>query len=383
MRLRTVAKLGVVLSVVLFCVAVGFYGFARLSLTDKSREINLFSLVPSDCIGVLESDNISYFMTGFPQLNYSHQLADFQFPGLFNFILGGLTEYTTANAHGLSSRMSSLLVSFHAPGSPRDQVVYFRVGAGEEKILGNMLQECALGDFQPKKEKYRGKSIYIYPLTNDDFLATYSESGFFVVSYQKRLIERVIDAKEDRRSLESDPVFAKALAKKKSHNFLTLYGRTASMPFLRANEGCWSEFDFHMNSDVVYLTGDMFLPDTCGCMEQIAARLGEVPDVKEDSVVISANRDTMAGYMDEALDRQEGALQYSLFGECVANLSREAAFMLVADMCKVTEEPERFSPYLPPFILENAPLFRSFILSTQLSAVNGKLSHIMILTYKD
>ena len=42
MRLRTVAKLGMVLSVVLFCTAVGFYGFAKLSLTDKSREINLF-----------------------------------------------------------------------------------------------------------------------------------------------------------------------------------------------------------------------------------------------------------------------------------------------------------------------------------------------------
>ena len=44
---------------VLFCTAVGFYGFAKLSLTDKSREINLFSLVPADCIGVLESDNIN------------------------------------------------------------------------------------------------------------------------------------------------------------------------------------------------------------------------------------------------------------------------------------------------------------------------------------
>ena len=32
MRLRTVAKLGVVLSVVLFCIAVGFYGFTRLSI---------------------------------------------------------------------------------------------------------------------------------------------------------------------------------------------------------------------------------------------------------------------------------------------------------------------------------------------------------------
>ena len=106
MRLRTVAKLGMVLSVVLFCTAVGFYGFAKLSLTDKSREINLFSLVPADCIGVLESDNINYFLNEFPQLNYSEELGNFQFPGLFNYVLGGLNEYTTNTAHGLSSKMS-------------------------------------------------------------------------------------------------------------------------------------------------------------------------------------------------------------------------------------------------------------------------------------
>ena len=51
MRLRTVAKLGMVLSVVLFCTAVGFYGFAKLSLTDKSREIN--RLIASVCWRVI------------------------------------------------------------------------------------------------------------------------------------------------------------------------------------------------------------------------------------------------------------------------------------------------------------------------------------------
>ena len=105
--------------------AVGFYGFAKLSLTDKSREINLFSLVPADCIGVLESDNINYFLNEFPQLNYSEELGNFQFPGLFNYVLGGLNEYTTNTAHGLSSKMSRVVVSFHSPGTPRDQVVYF------------------------------------------------------------------------------------------------------------------------------------------------------------------------------------------------------------------------------------------------------------------
>lgn len=380
MRLRTVAKLGMVLSVVLFFTAVGFYGFAKLSATDKSRDINLFSLVPADCIGVLESDNINYFMNEFSQLNYSEELGNFRFPGLFNFVLGGLNEYTTTKAHGLSSKMSRVVVSFHAPGSPRDQVVYFRMGAGDEKTLGDMLLESAPGDFSPKKEKYRGKDIYVYPLSNDDFLAVYSEAGFFVVSYRKNLIELVIDAKEDEETaLINDPVFSKTMQKKKSHNFLTLYGRTPSMPFLQDNSGCWSEFDFHMNSDVVYLTGDTFMPDSCNCRLQMAEKLKNIPDIREDSLIISADKDSMAGYMEEAYERNSR----TLFNECVANLSREAAFMLVADMNKVSREPMRFAPYLPVFLLENASLFHSFILSAQLSLVNDKISHIMVLTYKD
>lgn len=348
MRLRTVAKLGMVLSVVLFCTAVGFYGFAKLSLTDKSREINLFSLVPADCIGVLESDNINYFLNEFPQLNYSEELGNFQFPGLFNYVLGGLNEYTTNTAHGLSSKMSRVVVSFHSPGTPRDQVVYFRMGADDKETLGDMLLERTPGSFSPKKEKYRGKNIAVYPLGNNDFLAVYSEAGFYVVSYQKSLIEKVIDAREDEeKALSNDPVFAKAMQKKKTHNFLTLYGRTPSMPFLQDNSSCWSEFDFHMNSDVVYLTGDTFMPDSCGCVNQMAEKLKNIPDIREDSLIISADKDSMADYMEEAYERNSR----TLFNECVANLSRDAAFMLVADMNKISRNPERFEPYLPAFLL--------------------------------
>ena len=40
-----------------------------------------------------------------------------------------------------------------------------------------MLLERTPGSFSPKKEKYRGKNIAVYPLGNNDFLAVYSEAG--------------------------------------------------------------------------------------------------------------------------------------------------------------------------------------------------------------
>ncbi len=119
--------------------------------------LNLFSLVPADCIGVLESDNINYFLNEFPQLNYSEELGNFQFPGLFNYVLGGLNEYTTNTAHGLSSKMSRVVVSFHSPGTPRDQVVYFRMGADDKETLGDMLLRELREVFHLKKRNTEEK----------------------------------------------------------------------------------------------------------------------------------------------------------------------------------------------------------------------------------
>ena len=46
MQIRSVIKLGVILSVVLFCIGIAFYGFARLSMADKENSVDVFEFVP-------------------------------------------------------------------------------------------------------------------------------------------------------------------------------------------------------------------------------------------------------------------------------------------------------------------------------------------------
>lgn len=382
MRLKTVAKLSVFISVLLFCVAVGFYAIARLDMTERNREVDLYSLVPSDCVGVLESDNISAFLNEIPSLNYGKELDGFQFPGLFEFLLHQLNEYAVQNAHGLSSQMNHLMVSFHAPGSVRDQVLYFRMGGSDQQMLEDMLKEYAPSNFLPKEEKYRGKTIWVYPLGQDEFLAAYSGVGFMALSYQKRLIEQVIDAKLDKNSLNVDPVFSQILAKKKSHHFLTLYGRSAAMPFLNSDAPCWCEFEFHLNSDVLYLTGETYHSEPDDAFSVMKQRIEAQHLVKEDHLIVSADKDSTWLFMEEAYEANEDGRR-TLFNECLANLSREAAFTLLTDMETVIGNPQRYAGYLPSFILDNAFLFRSFILSVQLSMNQERPSHIWVFTYKN
>ena len=382
MRMKTVVKLGTILSVLLFVLAVGYYAFMRLDMMDRNRDVNLFSLVPSNSVGVLESNNVHAFFDDYSMLNYSDELEKMQFPGLFNFLIHGLNMYAGDNAHGLSYQMNQLVVSFHQPVTPHNQVVYLRLGMADEQLLSDMLREYVSGNFLPKEEEYRGKKILIYPLSHDEFLATYTEEGFVVLSYQKRLVEEVIDAQLDETALGYDTVFSRVLEKKKSKDFLTLYGRSSSIPSLNLDSNTWSEYDFHLNSDVVYLTGDMYTSEKNAEKENMVNSLNDMAVVKEEGLFVSAQKDSTSYYMDEAFDANDTGNR-TLFNECVANLANEVDFSLVADMQKVEENPKHFESYLPSFMIENASLLRSFILSAQLSLNGERPSHIWVFTYKN
>ena len=69
MRLKTVVKLGTMVSVLLFALAIGYYALMRLDVTGQSKDVDLFSLVPSDCVAVLENENIYAFWNEYPVRN--------------------------------------------------------------------------------------------------------------------------------------------------------------------------------------------------------------------------------------------------------------------------------------------------------------------------
>lgn len=379
MQIRSVIKLGVVLSVVLFCIGIAFYGFARLSMADKENRVDIFEFVPKDCAGILETDNIDNFMHVFSQAAYSSQLDTLHRAGLMNDILSDLSRYSSAAAHGLSYQMNHVVISFHRPHTAMDVVAYFRIGKEGKHQLIEAVKGKHGADFIPKKETYRGKKIEIYPLSSTKYLSVYTTDGLVVVSYQKKLIEQVIDAVKDNSSLREDSVFA-SIHHPQPANFITIYGRTPSVPFL-GKESChsWSEYDIHLNSEVFYLSGQMKEEQT-DCLDRMLQAVHTVPVVSEkDSLLVVSGRERV----DSCISKVIASPSHTLFDECVSNLSRDASYIMVTDMEKVAASPEQFASYLPPFMIRHADLFRSFILSVQFAEVNNRLSHIFVFTYKE
>lgn len=379
MQIRSVIKLGVVLSVVLFCIGIAFYGFARLSMADKENRVDIFEFVPKDCAGILETDNIDNFMHVFSQAAYSSQLDTLHRAGLMNDILSDLSRYSSAAAHGLSYQMNHVVISFHRPHTAMDVVAYFRIGKEGKHQLIEAVKGKHGADFIPKKETYRGKKIEIYPLSSTKYLSVYTTDGLVVVSYQKKLIEQVIDAVKDNNSLREDSVFT-SIHHPQPASFITIYGRTPSVPFL-GKESChsWSEYDIHLNSEVFYLSGQM-KEEQADCLDRILQTVHTVPVVSEsDSLLVVSGRERV----DSCISKVIASPSHTLFDECVSNLSRDASYIMVTDMEKVAAAPEQFASYLPPFLIRHADLFRSFILSIQFTEVNNRLSHIFVFTYKE
>lgn len=379
MQIRSVIKLGVVLSVVLFCIGIAFYGFARLSMADKENRVDIFEFVPKDCAGILETDNIDNFMHVFSQAAYSSQLDTLHRAGLMNDILSDLSRYSSAAAHGLSYQMNHVVISFHRPHTAMDVVAYFRIGKEGKHQLIEAVKGKHGADFIPKKETYRGKKIEIYPLSSTRYLSVYTTDGLVVVSYQKKLIEQVIDAVKDNNSLREDSVFT-SIHHPQPASFITIYGRTPSVPFL-GKESChsWSEYDIHLNSEVFYLSGQM-KEEQADCLNRMLQVVHTVPVVSEsDSLLVVSGRERV----DSCISKVIASPSHTLFDECVSNLSRDASYIMVTDMEKVAAAPEQFASYLPPFLIRHADLFRSFILSIQFTEVNNRLSHIFVFTYKE
>lgn len=377
MKLRVVVKLGVALSVILFCIGIGFYGFAKLSATDDYADVDLLDFVPDDSYGLFEADNVDYFVHGFSAMTYASQLDTLQRMGLIADVLRDLNRYSFRTDHGLSSQMNHLLISFHSPEKP-DVIAYFRGGRAAKNQLINAIRDKYHVNFSPKEEIYRGEKIEIYPIRPTRYLSVYEKAGVLAVSYQKRLIEKVIDAGKDKTSLRGNEVFS-LIHQDKSANRMSIYGRTASLPFL--SEGCshcWSEFDVHLNSEVFYLSGAMYASDSC--MQAVMQRFSEVAPVSvKDSLLIVSG----TSKVDSCISGVIASPFHSLFDECTANLSRDALYIMVADMDMIARHPQEYASYLPPFVSRHSEIFRPFILSVQVTRVGDKLSHIFVFTYKE
>lgn len=256
MRLRTIVKIAVTSSVVLLCAGFVMYSFFRLSAADGQRNFNLYEVVPATASVVFATDDVLEFVAEIDNLTCSKEQQYLYVSKLFSYFKQSLYELSEDSPHGLSRQMNQMLISFHAPDSERDQVFYCRLGEGDKELIDRFAKKYISSLYPPKNFDYKGEKITIYPMADGDFLACYLTSDFMALSFQKKLIEEVVDTYKKGDSLADDPAFMQINTPKKSRAVATIYTRVGGMMG-------WTEFDMEMKDDYIYFTGVSHDSDTC------------------------------------------------------------------------------------------------------------------------
>lgn len=263
MKFRLFIQIAVVVSVVLLCTGFGVYSFFRLNSVEHQREFNLYTLVPQDAIAVLETDRMVDLVNDINELDCSKDNHFLYASELFVYLKNYLQVLAKETPHGLSREMNKMLISFHGPDMPLNQVLYCGLGEGDHELLKNFIHKYGSANFPSKSFDYKGKEICIYPMSDGLFLAVYMTSDFLVASFQKRLVEQVIDAGRHKKSLMEMSSFNAIHAGKHSNMAAVVYVRMKSVDMGKVTDdirsqtrlGSWVEFDMKFSEEAIYCSG--------------------------------------------------------------------------------------------------------------------------------
>lgn len=258
MRFRILFRIAIFTLVVLLCAGFAVSWYLKISSAEKMKDFDLYTLVPANTLCVLDTDNTAELMQGINELQCSKEGHFLYASRLFGQIKEHINMLLAEAPHGLSQQMSKMLISFHEPDDLWNQVYYCRLGVGDNEFIGKFLDKYSSSGFPAKSFEYKGETIKIFPMPDDTFLSCYFNSHFLVISYQKRLIEEVIDALKEKKSILKDETFAKIRADRK----------VAALPavvYIKVDSifETWTEFSMKMNDHAIYFSGINYQVDSC------------------------------------------------------------------------------------------------------------------------
>ena len=256
MKLSTIVKIAITSSVLLLCTGFALYSYFKLSAADVRKDFNLYTLVPSNATAVFVTGDAAELVAEIEELTCSKNQQYLHVSKLFSSLKDYLYSLQEDAPHGLSRQMNRLLISFHQPDNDHNQVLYCRLGDGDRKLVDKFVQKHLSAAYPFKIFKYKGEDIYIYPMSDGDFLACYLTPDFLALSYQKKLIEEVIDTRKTGNSIASDSTFIEVNGPRKTTSTATIYARMDGMIG-------WTEFDMKLKDDFIYFSGISHDVDSC------------------------------------------------------------------------------------------------------------------------
>lgn len=260
-------RVSLLVCIVLVCMAFGIYSFLRLDVLDERRDFDLYTLVPWNVEAVFATDKLTDLIESIDRMECSRDNHFLYASDLFSCVKRYLRELMEKAPHGLSGQMNEMLISFHPSDLKNDQILYCKLGLDDCKMLEDYIQRYGASGFPSKSFEYRGQTIVIYSLSDGRFLSLWMKQDFLVVSFQKRLVEQVIDTWKDKKSLARSETFQPMLQDKREARKAVLFMRWQdARQKVGADSLVWLQFDMKLAEEGIYCAGTAYgisAADTC------------------------------------------------------------------------------------------------------------------------
>ncbi len=252
-------RISLIVCIVLLCTGFAVYSFMRLGAMDERRDFNLYTLIPQDAEAVFETGRVADLIERIDNMACSRDNHFLYASDLFSCAKRFLQVLMEEEPHGLSWDMNEMLISFHNPDLKNGQVLYCRLGEDDRRLLEACITRYTVSGYSSKSVDYKGQTIDIYPLADGRFLAVWMKRDFLAVSFQKRLLEQVIDTwKRKNDSLAGLDVFRAAGADRREEDKAVVYVRwNASSASSGAETGkpLWLTFHLKFAEEGIYCAG--------------------------------------------------------------------------------------------------------------------------------
>ncbi len=272
MKSRPFIRILFVTCIVLLCAGFVLYSLRTLDRAEERGRFDLYELVPQDAVAVFDTDRMADVVRAIDQMACSEDRHNLRVSALFAYVREHLETLLQEVPHGLSREMNEVLISFHRPDTFWNQVMYCKLAPGDKEMLESFCKRLDASRYTPKYFDYKGYTLAIYPLSGGHFLSVWITRDFLVLSFQKHLVERSIDAYRSKKALLQLSSFRDIYREEHTDIGPMLYlqmDRTEAdlVPDVvsgRSRLEGWMEFHLKLEPDAVYCSGISYEPDSAG-----------------------------------------------------------------------------------------------------------------------
>lgn len=269
MTIKRLVNIAIVISTLSLCCVFAMYFYLRQETTNRHKDFNLYSLVPQDAIAVVETNKMLQLVEDINQLECSKDGYFLNFSELFNHLKIYLNSFSDNAPHGLSRQMNKMILSFHEPDTPENQVLYCALGDEDSNYITEFINQYQSPKNPFEEYKYRGEHICMIPIENQKKLFVCFTDDFLIITLKKTLLHNVIDSWKEKNTLMNDSSFYKLYALKQSVSSTTAYVKMRNVELGRDDIkisntplGEWAEFNFLFDNDAIYCSGMNCQPDS-------------------------------------------------------------------------------------------------------------------------